>query len=338
MTDKAMEKGRDEMFQRILVPLDGSKRAEQAIPLAARLARASGGSLVFVRAVDPLRTLLIYSPDTAECLQKFQEQEQADAADYLAGISALSECIGLERRCSMLSGPAPSSLLQAVQQEHIDLIVLCSHGYTGFKRWALGSVAQKVVRQSPVPVLLLREQNLNLTDKMAQPVRAVVALDGSPLAEAALRPSAHLVAALSSPAKGELLLVRVVQRSTAREERQCRQQGRAIDLRQAVLRAADDSLRAARAALLRELSGTAGVQIAWSVIEDGDVAEALIQAAASGKGPGVPASDLLALTTHGRSGIQRWVLGSVTERVLQGSTLPLLIVHSDVHSMHPAML
>lgn len=313
------------MFQRILVPLDGSERAEQAIPLAAHLARASGGALFFARAVDPLRAFWIYSPATAECLQQFQAQEQADAVDYLAGVTMRSDCVGLETHRVVRSGPAPSSLLQVIQQESIDLVVLCSHGYTGFKHWALGSVAQKVVRQSPVPILLLRERNLKLTDTMAQPLRAAVALDGSPFAEAALLPAAHLVAALSSPAQGELLLVQVVPMPTERQQRACQQQG--LDLRQAALCAANDTLQAARATLLRELSDTSGVQISGSVIEGEDPASTLIQAAEVGQGPGAPASDLLALTTHGRSGIQRWVLGSVTERVLQGSTLPLLLVH-----------
>src|SRR5258708_10093057 len=103
----------------------------------------------------------------------------------------------------VVSGDIAPSLLQAIQRESIDLIVLCSHGYTGFKRWALGSVAQKVVRQSPVPVFLLREQHLQLTDKVVQPVRAAIALDGSSFAEAALLPTAHLVAALSSPSAGD---------------------------------------------------------------------------------------------------------------------------------------
>jgi nucleotide-binding universal stress UspA family protein len=120
---------------------------------------------------------------------------------------------------------------------------------------------------------------------------------------------------------------------TAQEEREYQQYGFDVDLRQATLRAADDSLQAARATLLRELSGKLLAHVAWSVLKDGDVAEALIQAAEVGKGSGIQqTSDLLVLTTHGRSGIQRWVLGSVTERVLLGSTLPLFIVRTPEHA------
>lgn len=317
------------MFQRILVPLDGSERAEQAIPLAARLAHASGGSLFLVRVVETMREVRVYSPLTTAYLQEVEERERTEAMDYLAEKAAANEFADIKMHRAVVSGSTPSMLLQVAQQEHIDLIVLCSHGYTGFKRWALGSVAQKIVRQSPIPVLLLREQHLNLKEKGVQPVRAAVALDGSPFAEAALLPAAHLVAALSSPAQGELLLLHVVEMPTEREERACQQRGLDVDLRQAISRAADDSLQAARMNLLRELSGEPLVHIAWSVIENGDIAHALIQAASEGKRAGIQQpSDMLALTTHGRGGIQRWVLGSVTERVLQGSTLPLLVVHA----------
>lgn len=315
------------MFQRILVPLDGSKLAEQAIPLAARIARASGGSLFLVRVVNTIRDFGVYSSGAILYFQELHEKERVDARDYLAGIAVSSEFAGLEMHHAVVSGEVAPSLLQVIQREGIDLVALCSHGYTGLKRWALGSVAQKVVRQSPVPVFLLREQGLNLTNKVDQPILATVALDGSSFAETALLPAAYLVAALSSPAKGEVLLLQIVQMLTEQEQREFRQRGHDVDFRQAVLRAADGSLQAARANLLRELSGTSGVQTAWSVIEDGDPAETLIQAAEVGKEPGIPASDLLVLTTHGRTGIQRWMLGSVTERVLQGSTLPLLIVH-----------
>src|SRR5258708_28430495 len=118
------------MFQRILVPLDGSQRAEQAIPLAARLARASGGSLFLIRVVNTIREFGAYSPRAILYFQELYEIELADARDYLAGITALSEFAGLEMHHAVVSGDIAPSLLQAIQRESIDLIVLCSHGYT----------------------------------------------------------------------------------------------------------------------------------------------------------------------------------------------------------------
>ena len=326
------------MFQRILVPLDGSQRAEQAIPLAVRLARASGGSLLFLRIVPPLlMTGMAPYPPVAltylQNLQSLEEQQWASAQAYLEKSMEASEFAGLDMHAAVHVGPPASVILQVVQEQSIDLVVLCSHGFTGIKRWALGSVAQKVVRHSPVPVFLLREQHLNLTKKVAQPIRALVALDGSSFAEAALLPTAHLVAALSSPAEGALHLLQVMRRPAPEEEREYWLGGLADDVYRAAHRAADESLYSARAALLRELSGKLSVQVDWSVAEGSDIAHTLIQVAEGGKGPAIQRpSDVLGLAAHGRGGIQRWVVGSVAERVLQGSTLPLFLVHPQAPS------
>jgi nucleotide-binding universal stress UspA family protein len=316
------------MFQHILVPLDGSQRAEQAIPIAAQVARASGGSLFFLRVVDTLQELGVYSSLAAIYLQEMLEKERIEAAAYLEEITASPALVGIKSQSAVFSGSAASLLLHVAQQEDIDLIVLCSHGYTGFKRWALGSVAQKVARYSPIPILLVREQNLKLKERIAQGIRALVALDGSPFAEAILYPSAHLVAALSTPGQGELHLVQLVETATIEEEF-----GFMLDddfnYRQTALRAAGNYLQALRTRLVQDSALPEGVHITWAVEECKDVADALIQMAESGRSLlSQKPSDLIALTTHGRGGLQRWIVGSVTERVLHASTLPLFIVHS----------
>jgi nucleotide-binding universal stress UspA family protein len=315
------------MFQHILVPLDGSQRAEQAIPIAAQIARTSGGSLFFLRVVDTLQELGVYSSLAAIYLQEMLEKERIEAAAYLEEITASPALVGIKSQSAVFSGSAASMLLHVAQQEDIDLIVLCSHGYTGFKRWALGSVAQKVARYSPIPILLVREQNLKLKEQIAQGIRALVALDGSPFAEAILYPSAQLVAALSAPGQGELHLVQLVETPTIEEEF-----GFMLDddfnYRQTALRAAGNYLQALHAKLVQDSALPEGVHITWAVEECKDVADALIQMAESGRGIlSQKPSDLIALTTHGRGGLQRWIAGSVTERVLHGSTLPLFIVH-----------
>ncbi len=203
------------------------------------------------------------------------------------------------------------------------------------KHWALGSVAQKVSRQSPVPILLLRDQNVKLKEKMAHPLRATVALDGSPFAEAVLSSARDLVTALSAPKAGELHLLQLVEMPAVEEEF-----GYVLDadfdLRKVALQEAGAYLQALRERLLHELPAQSSLQITWSVEECKDVADAIIQIAAQGGGIGThQTSDLIALTTHGRSGLHRWLVGSVTEHVLQGSTLPLLILHPQSTSASP---
>lgn len=316
-----------DMFKRILVPLDGSARAEQVLPFAARLARAAGGSIVLLQVVDTLNRLGVYSVGAAVFLQEVLEKDLADAAAYLSGIATSGEFKGIETRIAVFSGLPASHILDVAQEQDIDLIVMCSHGYTGFKRWTLGSVAQKVARQSAVPVLLVREQNLKLKEQMTHGVRALVALDGSPLAEAALLPVAQLVAVLSAPGRGELHLVQLVDVPTIEEEFDSMLEAD-FNARQVALEAAGTYLQSVRAKLFQDNLASTNLQITWSVEECRDAADALIQIAETGKGIGTrKASDLIALTTHGRSGLQRWISGSVTERVLNGSTLPMLIVH-----------
>ena len=93
---------------------------------------------------------------------------------------------------------------------------MTSQGKTGVKRWLMGSVAQKIARYSPVPVLVLRESGAQPTGARpdSNPLRALVTLDGSVLAKAALQPAAQLIAALSAPAPGALHLLRVVKPPT----------------------------------------------------------------------------------------------------------------------------
>jgi cell division protease FtsH len=102
----------------------------------------------------------------------------------------------------MITGPIPQRILYSIEAQAIDLVVMCSRGETGFKRWPLGSVAQKIIRHSPVPVLVLHESAGTLSNQHPagqRPVRILVALDGSSLAEAALEPAVALATALSAP-------------------------------------------------------------------------------------------------------------------------------------------
>lgn len=197
------------MFQRILVPLDGTTHAEQALPVAARIARASGGSIVLLQVAD--------APAEYEGLSKFPSPitkenmavELTRDSGYLATVAELEDLRGIEITTEALAGAVLPALISAVQSKGIDLVVICSHGDTGLKHWMLGSVVQELARHSPVPVLVLRADGV-LSTVRHDSLRALVALDGSPFAEAALEPAAHVIAALAAPVKGALHLTQVV--------------------------------------------------------------------------------------------------------------------------------
>jgi nucleotide-binding universal stress UspA family protein len=322
------------MFKRILVPLDGSIRAEQAIPLAVRLARASGGSVLLLRVVT---TPLEFGPYMRQSMMILEvvEADIVHVAEYLSNVARSDDLKGIETQVAVFTGSEALTIIETARDQHVDLILLTSHGDTGFKRWALGSVAQKVARHSPVPVLVLRKGGTVPSHPYPDATRplhamsAVVALDGSTLSEAALFPAAQLVAALAAPAQGSLHLTRVVHRPgvdallSGRERMGPWERDRALEEAMSYVRKRADDLQ-------NRLEADLNLAITWSVAVDADVAEALIRVAEEGRVDAgacvVGGCDLLALATHGRHGLQRWMLGSVTERVLGATKLPLLIV------------
>jgi nucleotide-binding universal stress UspA family protein len=323
------------MFQRILVPLDGSSRAERAIPVAARIARTTHGSVLLLRvaAFQAQYGLYLYQayPSSSPVLvEEMLDTELEQAHYYLTALAHSETLAGITVEMKACTGVASPAILAMAREQRADLIVMCSHGRTGFKRWALGSVAQKIVRQSPLPVLLLREGSpapVDLQSSAAHPLRALVALDGSPFAEASLIPAAHLVAALAPPGKGALHLAQIVSLPEMMGEQEYTEYDEAV--REQVLHAATIYMNRVAEHLRTGMAAELALQVTWSVSVKEDIANTLIKMAELGEETGsyeVEGCDLIAMATHGLSGFQRWMIGSITERVLDGTTLPLLIV------------
>ncbi len=322
------------MFQHILVPLDGSARAERVIPVAASIAHASGGCITLLRAVTHPSEFTWRTRESV-MLQATFDADRVQAAAYLARLAASEELAGLTTITEVSNGQPAQLILavassQSLEAPPVDLIILCSHGATGFTRWALGSVAQKVARHSPVPVLILQERGgvpTALHPGSMRSVRVLVPLDGSSLAEAALTPAAYLSAALSAPAEGALHLVRVLRLPTMYEYGQkdslaeAKEQGALVA--HTYLRAVKQRLHEGNLAGLK-------LSVASSVVVNMDVAAMLLGIAEGGEYVEevevAHSCDVIALATHGRSGLERWVVGSVTERILGATKLPLLIV------------
>ena len=322
------------MFKRIIVPLDGSGRAERAIPIAARLARASGGAIFLVRVVSTETASLPSAPGRPLLIQTVGETDRALAESYLAGIANSELLTGIEVYSEVPIGAIAPSILSIASDKHADCIVICSHGYTGVTRWwMMGSVAAKVARFAATPVLVLREGGPVPPERHPgeQPLRVLVPLDGSDDAKAALMPAATLAVALALPAQGELHLTHVVQPSMSTQNASRSSdmggmtkasQNMAWEYLKATMRQLDDRIKDTANAELN-LALTASVTI------ENDIAQGIIAVAENGgssDGTGVfGGCDVIAMTTHGYSGRQHWV-GSVTERVLDTSRLPLLIV------------
>lgn len=273
----------------IIAPLDGSRFSERALPYAIELARASGARLILLRAAgEPFSLEAVVDPIDA----KFDALDEAEAE--LAATIARVEKTEIVIEPHVYTGDAARAIIDAARLNAAALIVMATHGRTGLGRWLYGSVADKVIRGSRMPVLLVPitcEQSW-ATDQMQ---RIVVALDGSVLAEEVLDGVAPVAAALSA----ELLLVRVVAPGQADPA--------SVSTAQAYLEGVAKRLR-----------------------HDGHKVRALALEGAPAQKVASLAREMdariIAMATHGRAGVGRYVLGSVAAEVLHRTTTPLLVM------------
>ncbi len=316
------------MFQRILVPLDGSARAERAVPVAARLARHASGSILLLRVLThPLDAVASFLQAPEETEQAV-ETAHAQATSYLEQVARSAALSGLGTTLQVADSLPAQMILSAAHLQQVDSIVICRHGGTSFSRWVLGSVAQTVARHSPVPLLLLSErEEAGVSDLLhpagTRPVQALVPLDGSDFAETALLPAAALSAALSAPAPGSLHLVVVLSALNDEQQHLSHHIETSKQQAKAYLHTIEQRLHSGDLASLQPV-------VRSSVITGTDVAETLIRLAEGyhpeEKDVQGSRSAVMALTTHGRHGTELQVMGSVTERILEASHLPLLVV------------
>jgi nucleotide-binding universal stress UspA family protein len=340
------------MFQRILVPLDGSARAEEALPTAAYLARTTGASLFLLRVVTPSFTYASpypYSWESPDVLERAMEEGQGEAYDYLSRLVLTEHLDDIHHYVAVDDGTPVPRILHFVHENQIDLIVMRSHGATGIKRWLLGSVARGIVRRSSVPALVIRDAcgpAINNPQELQHTPRILVPLDGTPFAESALLPAAQLVAALASPAQGTIHLTRTI--LYIREDGERR--------KELIAKINKDTRTEAEAYLKnveqRFYNGDLAqfhLHITSSVVPHSDHAEVWkriieeagqaqlrsLSAPASANAPACASCDVIAMATHGRHGLEHLLEGSVTESVLDASTYPLLVVHPDsVKTVH----
>lgn len=149
------------MYRQIVVPLDGSHLAEEALAEAKKMAKAGSTALKLIRVVDTYRTQSLPATGMAldySMLSELAEEEIEDAKTYLEAKVAEVKAEGLEVSGDVLHGPIARQICSAAGED--DLIVMSSHGRTGIKRWFLGSVAEEVMRNAECPVLLHKSKNL----------------------------------------------------------------------------------------------------------------------------------------------------------------------------------
>ena len=318
------------MFKRILVPLDGSALAEGAIPVAARLAQAVGGTVILMQVVaTPVETgkvpIVIYS-------QQAIDSSLGPALEYLERVAQSSTLYRNAVEIQAMAGATAPSILSAIDTLQADLVVMFSHGNMAIKRWTLGSVTQKVARHSSIPVLVLHEgkytQSFAKHHDAEYPVSALVPLDGSPSSESVLESTADILVALATPGKAYLHLLEVV--SLPSPDGHLRGQTPfSAEIKAQEMHEAEAYLKSVKERLSQKFVAGFNPTITTSVMFDPDIAGAIVQIAEQAQqkeDQAMPSVDFIAMATHGRGGLPRWIMGSITERILQSATLPLLIV------------
>lgn len=293
----------------IVVPLDGSGFAEQALAPAITLARVTGARLLLVRSAT-LNYMVLPEPIGYGYVlsQTAADERVREATDYLNSIQQAYAADDLVITTHVADADPAAAILDAADGATAGMIVMTTHGYTGMTRWMLGSVAGKVVRHAHCPVLALRSA--------LPPRRLLLPLDGSEVAERALRPALLVANAFGA----ELVLLRVIEDVlTSAQPRDALSLVRRDEMLSAGVMQNEQS-RAERylSGLLQRLANE-GLHVR-TLIGEGAPAEVILHTAAEND------CDLIAMSTHGRSGITRWLLGSVTERVLATCGRSMLIV------------
>jgi nucleotide-binding universal stress UspA family protein len=143
------------MYRRILVPLDGSNRAEAILPHVENLAQRYGAQVVLLQVVEVPRLILTESMDLAT-YQDVLAQRAEDGRAYLATIQQDLARKGIQARTIIAHAPVVNAIIDTAQEEAVDLIALASHGRTGLSRVFYGSVAAGVLHRIDRPLLLIR--------------------------------------------------------------------------------------------------------------------------------------------------------------------------------------
>jgi nucleotide-binding universal stress UspA family protein len=139
------------MYRRILLPLDGSDVAEQAIPFAVAQAERFRAQLDLLRAVEP-----IMDPLSLSALDDIVQQREEWARDYLESVATKTRERGIQVRIVVMQEAPHIAITRYAEMNNVDLIVLCSRGHSGQSRWMMGGVADRVVRGARVPVLVVQ--------------------------------------------------------------------------------------------------------------------------------------------------------------------------------------
>ncbi|MGE5818658.1 MAG: universal stress protein [Deltaproteobacteria bacterium] len=298
------------MYTNILVPLDGSTIAQGVLPYARAVAAALGIPVHILQVMDPVTLIPSVAAQQGRSHNILTINREHNG-DYLKEIAA-SFCNPAAVSSSVRVGKPAEVIIEVAATERDTLIAMATHGRSGIRRWLLGSVAEKVLHGADNDVLLIRAIGQIERTEAAHLERLVVPLDGSELAEKALPRAVELAKKMTL----ELILLRVyLMPGVAYPTGNYAPDWKLLD--QETRERASEYLEGK----IRELRNEGLERVSFRVLE-GSAAEKIIEVAQESP------ESLIAMSTHGASGVGRWVLGSVTERVVRHSDAAVLVVRA----------
>jgi nucleotide-binding universal stress UspA family protein len=299
------------MYEKILVPLDGSELAEVALPYAEELAGKLGSEVTLLHVCESADAQ--YHHMHQLYMQKMVAATKRGVKKYFEKPDDKSITV----RSSILSGHPAEQIVDFAEKRRIDLIIIATHGWSGIRRWMLGSVADKVVRATNRPVALIRAKGTHHhTFAEGTLNKTIIPLDGSKEGEAVI----PYVEELASGLKGEVVLLQVVPPPS---------------LVYTVVpgETAQIPYTQAQVELLKVNAGSYLEKVANALKDKHIKVEFEVKVGNTGneiiKLADEVHADLVAMSTHGWSGITRWALGSTADKVLNAGNTPLLLVRSS---------
>jgi len=298
------------IYSKILIPLDGSKLAEVALPYAERLAAKFDADLILLGVQGTVVGESIIPASQLETIK-------TNTLRYLEQKASMLREKGIKAYAEIRIDDNASGIIDYARTNNVDQIVIATHGRSGLKRWVLGSTADRVLRGTEKPILLIRvkEGSPDVAEKDLFR-RVTVPLDGSEEAEKIIPHLERLAARFQM----EVILLQVITETTFLEPIAYGTAYRYVPVAEEVI-----DLRKKNAAAyldtIKERLEALGIVVRTMVVL-GDAGSGIIDTAQQTD------SGLVAMTTHGRSGIKRWAYGSVADKVLHAGTTPLLLVRT----------
>jgi nucleotide-binding universal stress UspA family protein len=296
------------MFEHLLVPLDGSRLAEAALPAAARLAQLLDARVTLIHIVEQ------NPPQEIHGERHLADPDQADA--YLEEVAGRAFPPSVKVECHVHTDEVrnvAASLNQHAEELAPDLIVMCTHGRGGLRSWLWGSIAQQVIGRGTTPILLIQPEGRGESPEFVCR-RLLVPLDGNPEHEQGLPVAIELARSCTA----DIHLMTVVHTLGTLPRKQA---PTGLLLPSATSLVLDMDEEGAEALLRGKVAEFSSADLPMTVeVSRGDPAAAIVRTAQRVQ------ADIIVLGTHGRAGVDAFWEGSVAPQVSSRSRVPLLLV------------